>query len=414
MAIGSIAVVGIAAFAAVAWQPAIAPVARPDVDLTRSLIERGRAVVALGDCAVCHSPAGHRAFTGGLGLHTPFGVIYTTNISPDPATGIGQWSLAAFVRAMRKGVSRDGHLLYPAFPYIHYTKVTDDDLRAAYAFLMSQPAVQATAPDNELPLPLRFRPALAVWNLLYLDEGAVPAADGSAKARGRYLVDGLGHCSSCHTPLGIIGGEKQAEHLGGGDIEGWHAPALTELAWAPRPWTRQQLSDYLSGSLASDHGAAAGPMRPVTESLASVAPADVAAMAEYILTLQRSVPVPTTAAIVPASTAQVNRGRALFDGACAICHGPGSPMITHVGRPPLGLSSALYGPSPRNAIMTIMQGIPWPDGPANTQYMPAFADVLTDEQVTDVVAYLRSTVPGKPAWDDVEKRVAEAREELPK
>ncbi|SEO89873.1 Cytochrome c, mono-and diheme variants [Luteibacter sp. UNC138MFCol5.1] len=407
---GAVLLAGVIVFAAIAWQPAIPPVKSPDIAITPELVSKGRTVVALGDCAVCHSPEGHPAFSGGLGLRTPFGVIYTTNITPDVETGIGAWSLDAFMRAMRHGVSRDGHLLYPAFPYIHYTKVTDDDLRAAYAYLMTQPAVHAPAPRNDLPLPLRFRPALAVWNLLYLRPGAAPALDASPRERGRYLVEGLGHCSSCHTALGIIGGES-GRYLGGGDVDGWHAPALDVLAHAPRPWTVEQLSAYLTTGLASEHGASAGPMRPVTDNLGDVPPEDVHAIATYLMTIQTSQPPTAPKAGAVADASQLARGHALFDGVCATCHGDGGPMETQLGRPPLAASSALQGPTPRNAIMMVLQGIPWPSHPKPTAYMPAFADNLTDDQIADLVVYLRSTT-SQPPWPDVRDEVRRARKDL--
>lgn len=409
--LGAISLAGVGVFAVMAWEPALPAVASPDIAITPALVEQGRKVVALGDCAVCHSPPGHPAFSGGLGLKTPFGVIYTTNITPDVSTGIGTWSLAAFTRAMRHGVSRDGQLLYPAFPYIHYTKVTDEDLQAAYAYLMTRAPVHAPAPVNDLPLPLRFRPALAVWNLLYLRPGAAPATDDSPRARGQYLVDGLGHCSSCHTALGVIGGES-GDYLGGGTVDGWQAPALTSLRSAPHPWTVRQLSDYLKTGLASEHGAAAGPMRPVTENLGEVEPDDVLAISTYLMSIQGDRPPAVQASGPDADPAQVARGRATFEASCAICHGEGSPMGTHVGRPPLQASSALVGPTAQNAIMTVLQGIPWPDRPEPTAYMPAFADILTDEQVTDLAVYLRSTTH-RPAWQDVDGMVRKARKELP-
>jgi len=398
------------AFVAFAWQPALPRVSSPDIELTPGLIAQGRRVVELGDCAVCHSPKGHPAFSGGLGLKTPFGTIYTTNITSDGPTGIGSWSLAAFVRAMRHGVSRDGHLLYPAFPYIHYTKVTDEDLRAAYAYLMTRPAVRAPAPANDLPLPLRFRPALAFWNLLYLRPGAVPATDHSPLARGRYLVAGLGHCSSCHTALGLIGGES-GEYLGGGDVDGWHAPSLTTLRDAPRPWTVGQLTDYLRTGMAGEHGAAAGPMRPVTDNLGEVAPDDVLAMATYLMSIQKGPSHRDPSPGPGAATSQLARGQALFEVSCAVCHGEASAMGTHIGRPPLQASSALAGPTPQNAIMTVFEGIPWPDRPVPAAYMPPFAGTLTDAQVTDLVVYLRSTT-GQAPWPDVDSGVRKARKEL--
>jgi mono/diheme cytochrome c family protein len=162
------------------WQPAIAPIATPPAsDFARTASAAAR-VVAQGDCMVCHTSATGAPFAGGLPLRTPFGTIFTTNITPDAGTGIGNWSLAAFTRALRHGVARDGHLLYPAFPYVHYTRMSTADINDAYAYLMTRTPVRYQAPDNELPLPLRFRPMLAGWNLLYLRPG--PEAPEPARA----------------------------------------------------------------------------------------------------------------------------------------------------------------------------------------------------------------------------------------
>lgn len=411
--VATAALVGIGLFLTLAIEPAIAPVARPDVALSPALVAQGGRIVALGDCVVCHTAPGGHAYAGGLPLKTPFGTLYTTNITPDRETGIGEWSFEAFRRAMRRGVSRDGHLLYPAFPYIHYTKVTDEDLRAAYAFLMTRAPVHAPARRNELPLPLRFRPSLAVWNLLYLREGPEPAAGNTPAERGRYLVEGLGHCSSCHTPLGIIGGEQRHAFMQGGVVDDWSAPALDQLAAAPRPWTAGQITDYLRTGLASEHGAAAGPMRPVTENLGRVPREDAQAIAAYLLTLQK--PLRTAKPSPPSGDLdqRIDHGRQVFAGACAECHGEGSPMRGAMGRPALAMSSAVFGPTPRNAIMTIREGLAWPSQPGTTAYMPPFADVLSDRQIADLLAYLRSTSPHAAPWPGLDEQVAHLRENRP-
>ncbi|TFW15865.1 cytochrome c, partial [Duganella callida] len=287
--IAAAAAAACAAAAAWVFQPAIAPISPPSPnDFDPASVARGARVVAQGDCMVCHTSAGGAPYAGGLPLRTPFGTIYTTNITPDAQTGIGTWPLAAFTRALRHGVSRDGHLLYPAFPYIHYTRMSSADIDDAYAYLMTRTPVAARAPDNDLLLPLRFRPLLAGWNLLYLRPG--PRADDPAQSaqwnRGRYLVDGAGHCASCHSTLDPIGGERSPA-FSGGNIDGWDAPALTDLLNAPKPWTREQLALYLRHGWSPEHGAAAGPMGPVTHSLAQVPQADTDAIATYIMSLQR-------------------------------------------------------------------------------------------------------------------------------
>lgn len=400
-----------------AWsdEPAIAPAARAAGAAPAQTLAEGRRIVALGDCMVCHTAADGRAYAGGLPLKTPFGTIYSTNITPDPETGIGRWSQEAFRRAMRHGVSRDGHLLYPAFPYTHYTRMSDRDIGLAYAYLMSRPAVASTPPANALVFPLNFRPLLAFWNLLYLSPGRDTGApeNGATVARGRYLVDTMGHCASCHSGLNLLGGERRPA-FGGGDIDGWHAPALTSLARGANPWTAAALADYLQEGLAPGHGAAKGPMRPVTERLAEVPRDDVRAMAAYLMSIQKPAVAKASApAAAPAPSAsggaKAAQGAALFAAACASCHGASAPMTTVGHRPPLGRSSALLSDNPVNFIQTVQQGIPWRGGSA--VYMPPYAATLDDEQIASLAAYLRAGQPGLAAWRDVAARSASIRKE---
>ena len=387
----------------------IAPLAAPPPAPSAAVLAAGARIVALGDCMVCHTAKDGAAYAGGLGLRTPFGTIYSTNITPDPETGIGRWPLAAFMRAMREGASRDGHLLYPAFPYIHYTRMTDTDIALAYSYLMSRTPVKVRQPDNELPLPLKMRPMLAFWNALYLRPGpaaAQPAAAPQAAAqieRGRYLVDTLGHCASCHSGLNLIGGERQPPFQGG-NIDGWDAPALTHLAHGEHPWTREELADYLRSGLSLAHGAAKGPMRPVTERLAGVPREDVEAMASYLMTIQAPL---EPAAAAPVSPPQV-AGAALFAASCASCHSPSAPMMALSGRPPLARSSALSNTSATNFVQTVLGGIA--REPGSPVYMPPFADILSDQQIATLAAYVRQDA-GKPAWTGVPETSARLRKE---
>ncbi|MBV7534179.1 cytochrome c [Duganella sp. sic0402] len=401
------------AAAATAWviQPALAPVQAPGPnDFDSASIARGARVTAQGDCMVCHTAAGGSPYAGGLPLRTPFGTIYTTNITPDPATGIGNWSLAAFTRALRHGVARDGHLLYPAFPYIHYTKMSTADINDAYAYLMTRTPVVYQAPDNDLLLPLRFRPFLAGWNLLYLRPGPVPEDPSQSYAwnRGRYLVDGAGHCASCHSALGPIGGERSPA-FSGGNIDGWDAPALTALIQAPKPWTREQLAIYLRHGWSTEHGAAAGPMGPVAHSLSRVPEADTDAIATYIMSLQKppaSVPKP----VASDDHARVAQGATLFAGACASCHGATAPMMAAGGRPSLALSTAVNSERADNLIQIVLNGVPWSHAQQST-FMPPFAATLTDAQIASIAAYVRADIGKRPAWNSVEQRVNDIRKE---
>ncbi len=273
LAAAGAAAVAVVAAACIMWEPAIAPIPTPaPASFDRALTLEGARVVALGDCAVCHTAKGGQPFAGGLPLVTPFGTIYSTNITPDAQTGIGNWSLDAFTRAMRRGIARDGHQLYPAFPYIHFSRMSDREIEAAYAYLMRREPVTAKPPANALIFPLNFRPPVAFWNVLFLRPGEAqrdPTQD-EAWNRGRLLVDGLGHCAACHSPLNAIGGEKLGRAFDGGVVDNWEAPPLNRLASGPVPWTKAQLSAYLRTGMSAAHGAAAGPMLPVTLELATV------------------------------------------------------------------------------------------------------------------------------------------------
>jgi mono/diheme cytochrome c family protein len=379
-------------------------------------IQRGAQLAAVGDCIVCHTAKGGTPFAGGLPIHTPFGTLYSTNITPDPRTGIGNWSLEAFTRAMRRGVAKDGHLLYPAFPYVHFTHMSDADIGSVYAFLMTRTPVEASAPPNQLIFPLNIRPLLLGWNLLFLHaDTPVPMspADNAQLDRGHYLVDTLGHCSACHTPLNLLGAEKRDKAFSGAVIDGWDAPSLTRLLRAPTPWTRDQLASYLRTGLASEHGAAAGPMFPVTRSLAHASDSDVQAMATYIMSLQthESTPSPVHGQSPP-DAANLQAGAILFRAACASCHAANAPMSTVGGRPSLSQSTALNSDSPRNAVRLMLDGLP-PEGSTPGRLMPPFAAMLTDEQITDLARYLRAQYSTQPPWTLDAADVAKYRKETP-
>nr|WP_236873636.1 cytochrome c [Burkholderia sp. PAMC 26561] len=383
-----------------------------------SVIQRGAQLAAVGDCIVCHTAKDGAPFAGGLPIHTPFGAIYSTNITPDTETGIGSWTLDAFAQAMRRGKSSDDHLLYPAFPYVHFTHMTDADIASVYAFMMSRTPVRANAPANKLIFPLNFRPLLAVWNLLYLHADTSEPMSRTQDAQldhGRYLVEGLGHCAACHTPLNVFGAEKKDRAFDGAVIDGWDAPSLKTLLSAPTPWTREQLSTYLRTGLASEHGAAAGPMLPVTHSLANASQADVEAMAAYIMSIQRSFPAAQAAPVKPAAGMQggaIQAGATLFQASCAACHAAHSPMNVVGGRPLLSQSTSVNSDSPRNVVRVLLDGLP-AQGSTARRIMPPFAGMLTDAQIADLANYLRVQYSKQPPWQLQADDVAKYRKETP-
>ena len=383
------------------------------------LIARGKLLASLGDCAVCHTARNGVPNAGGLALDTPFGTIYTTNITPDEQTGIGNWSFEAFVRAMRKGIHRDGRHLYPAFPYTSFKNVSDDDLQALYAYLMSQTPVRSRPPETKLAFPFGVRPLMAAWNTLFLKRNTFTqdAVQTAQWNRGAYLVNGLGHCSACHTPRNAFGAEKTGvAFLGGGVAEGWEAPALTTLSNAPVPWTEDELFSYLRFGHAPLHGVAAGPMGPVVSELASLPDSDIHAMANYLASLNPASPNADPQALAreyeqasAATPTASSLGARLFDGACAACHHTGSGPTLFGAHPSLALNTNLHGAAPDNLIRVILDGINSPARP-ELGTMPAYRDSFNDAQVAELVSYLRQQFAGgKPAWQDVEASVARIR-----
>ncbi|WP_454873274.1 molybdopterin cofactor-binding domain-containing protein [Paraburkholderia xenovorans] len=399
---------------------AIAPVTPPLAGaFAPDLVARGKLLASLGNCAVCHTAHNGVSNAGGKPLDTPFGTVYSTNITPDGQTGIGNWSLEAFMRVMRQGISRDGHRLYPAFPYTSFQNTSDDDLKALYAYLMAQTPVRSRAPETKLAYPFSVRPLMAAWNGLFLGRTAFAAsATQSAQwNRGAYLVNGLGHCSACHTPRNAFGAEKTgAAFMGGGIAEGWEAPALSTLSAAPVPWSEDELFSYLRHGHAPLHGVAAGPMAPVVGDLAALPDSDIRAMATYLASLNplepNANPAATAHQVEEASAITgmpAGLGARLFDGACAACHHTGSGPQLFGAHPSLALNTNLHSATPDNLIRVILDGIGSPARP-ELGTMPAYRDSFNDAQVAELVSYLRQQFAGgKPAWQDVTASVARIR-----
>ena len=410
---------GLAA-ALMGWRSVIAPVSLAVVNIYSSAtIERGRQLAALGNCVGCHTGVDGVPNAGGRALDTPFGKIYSTNLTPD-ATGIGNWSLLAFQRAMREGISRDGHYLYPAFPYTSYAKTTDDDLTALYAYLMAQPAVQSQPPQTELAFPYNIRPLMALWNGLFHETSAikVDTAQTAEWNRGNYLVNSLGHCGACHTPRNALGAERGGQaYLAGAVIDGWEAPALTALSRAPVPWNADELYRYLRVGHTQQHGIAAGPMGDVVKELQALPDADISAMASYLASFNQPITdsQSQTKAFEVVATAQLSAkqllgsGQRLFSGACGSCHHDGDgPTLLGVN-PPLALNSNLHSSRPDNLINVILNGVREP-ATQDIGFMPAFRYALSDAQIAELASYMRSRyAPGQAAWRDLPADVARLR-----
>jgi mono/diheme cytochrome c family protein len=381
-----------------------------------ALIARGAQLAAIGDCHGCHTTAEGAPFAGGVAMHSPFGTIYSTNITPDRDTGIGRWSEDAFGRALREGIARDGSHLYPAFPYDRFARLTDEDVHALYAYIMSRPAVEARAPKNELTFPFNLRSGIGLWKAMYL-HGAPhgPGVSDPLVARGEYLVEGLGHCGSCHSPRNALYAEKRDEAYDGGDLEGWHAYAINTKNKAPIPWDVEAMAFYLRNGWHPLHGIARGTMGSVTAGLARADPADVRAMAAYVVSLMgRASPqrAQRGAQLEDAPLARVrdadarSAGAQVYRTACVSCHDgrEGLPF----GGLPLTLSLGLHGESPRNLINVVLHGL----GPTEDEtgpVMPGYAGALDEAQVIALVAWLRANLTDEPAWPDFRKLIEESR-----
>ena len=449
----------------------LAPVTQPIATYSAATLDRGRELAALGNCVTCHTSAHGKPNAGGLGIQTPFGTVYSTNLTPDPQTGIGLWSQQAFNRAMREGISRDGRHLYPAFPYTSFTRINDEDLAALYGWLMSQEPVRQATPETKLAFPFSLRPLMAFWNALYLTPG--PAAEprqteverSPAWLRGDYLVNGLGHCSACHTSRDALGGERSGlAYLSGATIDGWQAPALNARSPSPVPWTETAFYDYLRNGHSAEHGSASGPMAPVVRQLAQVPDTDIAAMAHYLASFQAPVtgqalptPIVSGASALSATSARsaatasnsvspakdvslvsaqlsatmqspsalaaqtyvtqaasrepllLGPAQRMFQAACAACHHDGDgPRLIGVNIP-LALSTGMHSAQPDNVIRVILEGI---RKPASDQigFMQGFAKQFDDQQLSELLAYMRSRfAPTQPSWQNLEQKIGVIR-----
>jgi mono/diheme cytochrome c family protein len=420
-AFAALVIGGAGAVFLIAWRPAIAAIEPPAAQsFPADLVRRGRELAAIGNCNDCHTTSGGRNFAGGLAVPTPFGTIFSSNITPDVDTGIGRWSEAAFRRAMLAGVDREGRHLYPTFPYDHFTNVGDDDNHALYAFLMTREPVYAPARDNRLVFPLNQRVLIAGWKLLFFHRGTLqPNPTKSAEwNRGAYLVEGLAHCGACHTPRNLLGAERANASFAGGDVDNWKAYALNAQSSSPVPWDAEALYTYLRDGSHPDHGTARGPMADVVRNLSQAPPDDVHAIATYMAD-KFGQPAPERSRKGEEVLAQAKSGggaaaasqgdspgAAIYASACATCHESGRPPP--YGGINLGLSTAISNPDPRNLANIVLSGVRPVEG-ERSPIMPGFAGSMNDAQIASLLTYLRSRFSNQPAWTGVERTVKSAR-----
>jgi mono/diheme cytochrome c family protein len=369
------------------------------------LVSRGAYLAKAGDCVACHTAPQGKPFAGGLPMTTPMGRIYSTNITPDPETGIGHWTERDFERALRGGVSRDGHNLYPAMPYPSYAKVSDDDTAALYAYFMRGVApVRQVNRASDIPYPLNMRWPLKIWNVLFLD-GTVyqpKAGNDTVWNRGAYLVQGLGHCGACHTPRGIAFQEEALDETGhayltGAVVDNWFASNLTgDGRSGLGEWSQSDIKSFLKTG-ANTHASAFGGMTDViNDSTQGLTDSDLTAIARYLKSLPGTsmTPVP---ALAPGQTMALlarpasNRGAREYATYCMHCHGVDGKGYAPLFAPLAGNPNVVQSDTHSVINVTlngtadlVLAGMP------AAYRMPSYGAVLNDEQIAAVLSFVRA------------------------
>jgi mono/diheme cytochrome c family protein len=365
-----------------------------------NIVERGEYLARAGDCIACHTaPEGH-IFAGGRAMPTPFGTLYSSNITPDRETGIGKWTADDFYMTMHRGRFPDGGLIYPAMPFASYTKVTRADSDAIFAYLKSIPPVNQQNRPHDLRFPYDNRQLILGWRTLYFNEGEFkPDPTKSAEwNRGAYLVEGLGHCGMCHSPINALGGTSQADAFKGGLIpmQNWYAPSLTSNREAGLgDWSIKDITDLLQTGV-SARGVVYGPMAEVVHnSLQYLNDEDTRAMAVYLKSISEPSstppPAPTSALPTTESSLLISLGKSVYDARCASCHGAqGEGKPPHW--PPLANNQSIEMQSAVNPIRMVLNGgyPPGTQGNPMPYGMPPFAGLLSDNEVAAVVSYIRT------------------------
>lgn len=391
-------------------------------------ISKGKYIATAGDCVACHSIAGRESFTGGLKMSTPIGAIYSTNITPDKETGIGDYSYDDFAKALREGIAKDGRHLYPAMPYTAYARINDEDMHALYDYMMHgvQPVHQQNI-KSDIPWPLNMRWPLAIWNSVFHDDKvyAPDSTKSDAWNRGAYLVQGLGHCGTCHTPRGIAFQEKALDQQGksyltGGTLEGWHAPDLTgNVKSGLGGWSNEDIALFLRTGR-TNTSAAFGSMTDVIEhSTQYWSQSDLNAVATYLKSIGSSASETPPAPRKDATTAALIRGDVSMPGSrlymdnCSGCHrldGRGYAKTF----PSLAGNSAVLSDDPSSVISIVLRGgkMAVTKDAVTGLAMPDFAWRLSDQEVADLVTFVRNSW-GNQAPPVKAEQVEKLRKELP-
>ena len=366
-------------------------------DASAATIQKGEYLARAGDCIACHTQPGGKLFAGGRAMLTPFGTLFSSNITPDAETGIGAWTAQSFYTMMHTGRSPDGGLMYPAMPFGSYTKVSRADSDAIFAYMKSVPPIRAANKPHDLQFPYNNRSLILGWRTLYFQEGEYQPDHAKSEEwnRGAYLVQGLGHCTMCHSAINALGGSSESKAFQGGLIpmQNWYAPSLTSNKEAGLgEWSVDDIGSLLRTGV-SPRGAVYGPMAEVVyDSLQYMTDADTRAMSIYLKSLGEGTPPdPTTSNLSLAESSLLLRlGQTVYDGQCASCHGAqGRGMPPHY--PPLAGNPSIQMESAVNPIRMVLNG-GYPPGTARNPMpygMPPFAQTLSDDEVAAVVTYVR-------------------------
>lgn len=366
-------------------------------------IKRGEYLAIAGDCGACHTAQGKAQFSGGYAINSPLGTIFSTNITPSTIAGIGNYTEEQFAAALREGKRGDGSQLYPAMPYTAYAKLTDQDVSDLYAYFMHgvQP-VDEKPQATDLPFPFNLRFSMAAWNLLFLDDEVYQPDSTKSEQwnRGAYLVQGLTHCSTCHTPRNFLMAEKQDQLLQGTSLGTWYAPDITPKALQDNPhWSQAMLAQYLATGHTSNGATSAGPMlEAIDKSFSRMTSADLDAIAAYLLPDAESSGASVTHASMtpalskvtgddtPQALANQSEGEKLYINNCASCHNLSGRGLNEL--PALQNHPVLNKDNADNVAMVILEGV-WPE---EGQGMIGFAHEMTDAQIAAVTNYVMSDI----------------------